>query len=513
MKKRMGLVMALLCAAMAAGCQKTPEAEIVRQKGEDSVASYQEAEEESGENSLSKRLQVPERYQLEDGDSEEGYSLSADASISVPDVEKIGIYKVKLKDYTPELMMKVHQAFFGDAVIYEGNQYFQMTKEEIQEKLEELKAYQAAGNLDPYGILENFAQQGKDEDIDPDEIYSLQREIDGWEEEYQNAPENKEKVPVTPQFGLSVEGMDEEWTKDRFLGAVETEDGVFSCDYARNHAAAKIYIRFTKVREDGQGNSHTWNNNSYDAYEEGQDRDKKPSREEAEKMAGISQEEAIRMGDDYVEKLGDEGWKLAACRLSIHQQVSDTNMTGNDSSVIYDDGGYCLYYTRAIDGFPTTYETNPGGGLESMDSTNDAVNYESFSMVINQEGLQYMEMDNWYDVVEQQVENVQMKSFPEIAEIFEQMMKMKNADMEDYVTKKSYQIREVRLGYTRIYDPGADVNQGILVPVWDFFGVWKTSYRDETTGENVEYITADPYQSYMTINAIDGTVVDRSLGY
>ncbi len=32
-------------------------------------------------------------------------------------------------------------------------------------------------------------------------------------------------------------------------------------------------------------------------------------------------------------------------------------------------------------------------------------------------------------------------------------------------------------------------------------------------GETASYAMVDPYQSIMTVNAIDGTVIDRSLGY
>lgn len=48
-----------------------------------------------------------------------------------------------------------------------------------------------------------------------------------------------------------------------------------------------------------------------------------------------------------------------------------------------------------------------------------------------------------------------------------------------------------------------------LIPVWDFIG---RVYMDNTaTGRHVEHSWAQ--NSLLTINAIDGTVIDRSYGY
>ena len=98
MKGKWKIAAGILCAALLAGCQETPEEQIVRQKGEDSIKAYQEAEqtpaedgageegtaqdkaaeaEASGngtageENPLAERLQVPARYTAEDS-SEDG---------------------------------------------------------------------------------------------------------------------------------------------------------------------------------------------------------------------------------------------------------------------------------------------------------------------------------------------------------------------------------------------------------------------------------------------------------
>ena len=71
----------------------------------------------------------------------------------------------------------------------------------------------------------------------------------------------------------------------------------------------------------------------------------------------------------------------------------------------------------------------------------------------------------------------------------------------------SFQIRTVKLGYMRVHEKG-NVREGELIPVWDFFGE-ETIFYDQTE----PYAEAGPYKSLLTINAVDGTVIDRGLGY
>lgn len=284
---------------------------------------------------------------------------------------------------------------------------------------------------------------------------------------------------------------------------------MYSCTYMKEHAADKGYFSIGRITEDGSiTNSSIWGDGGYDGYD-GVDTEefggKLLSKEEAEKIAGITGEEAQAMGDAYVKKLGDDGLQCSAVRLC-------TRTMGNDGKELAAaDAGWRLYYTRTVDGFPTTYEMNPGGGLESMDSTNDVAGYEKLTIVVNQKGLQCADFYNWSQVGEKQVDSVQMKTFPEIADIFQKMLKLEHSDMGDYVKNEHFQVKEARLGYSRIYDPGKDIMQGLLVPVWDFFGIWENTYLGD--GEEYDNVIADPYQSFLTINAVDGTIIKRDLGY
>lgn len=68
---------------------------------------------------------------------------------------------------------------------------------------------------------------------------------------------------------------------------------------------------------------------------------------------------------------------------------------------------------------------------------------------------------------------------------------------------RSVTIDEIRFGYSRIAEQNKS-DSALLVPVWYFFGT--------ITDEN-NAVTDNPEYSLLTINAIDGSIIDLSKGY
>ena len=100
-------------------------------------------------------------------------------------------------------------------------------------------------------------------------------------------------------------------------------------------------------------------------------------------------------------------------------------------------------------------------------------------------------------------------AFDSIVKIYEQMMEVTNADIGEFEKQRTYHVNKIKLGYSRIYDPNVDNRAGVLVPVWDFFGGFDAEIDGHYEQNNGEHSK----QSFMTINAIDGTVINRDLGY
>jgi len=548
MKKRRRTLALLLSATLLSGCAATPDSSIVRQKGSQSQDNYREADdsssEETGEtqnvsgvevsledepdtgsidqedtvsgnaeNVLATRLGVPDTYTATASTSDGSFTLTCDAVVDVPDVSQVPVYSVSQMEFTQEFIDLVTEAFFGESPVYDYAYYYQTTKAEALEKLNELKEYQAEGNTDPYGYIEAARESGAFEDgsVTEDDIFNLQEEIDEWEQVYAEAPETVEKTEVTPGFGVTSyedENGNTVYYEGYFNGFVETEDGLFSY-ILKSSSPTPMSIKISRYADKEElAENVSWKETCYDseAYASNAYR---PTQEKCEELAGITVEEAIAVTDTYMEQLGlsDEfsvGFTTHAWR-SLESDLF-TSYTYTASCI---DGGWYIVYTRTLDGIPVTYEMKEGGGLESMESTTEPWCYELVTFIVNADGLQEAEIQNLYEVGEKKYENVDMLSFSEIAEMFEQMIVIQHTD--SYEDSASLEITEVTLGYMRIYDPGADSRSGTLVPVWDFFG----SEETHSTYDGVEYTSYIDYpgNSFLTINAADGTIIDRSLGY
>lgn len=132
--------------------------------------------------------------------------------------------------------------------------------------------------------------------------------------------------------------------------------------------------------------------------------------------------------------------------------------------------------------------------------------YETLRLVVTDEGVVNGRYESPYEIGTALQGDVQLLPFERIMNVARQILPLKYVWLED-----SYEIRihidRIALGYTRL-DFKDDMYRYMLTPVWDFFGTYEY-YRN---GERVNYFPAD-FNSLLTINAIDGTVIDRGYGY
>ena len=69
-------------------------------------------------------------------------------------------------------------------------------------------------------------------------------------------------------------------------------------------------------------------------------------------------------------------------------------------------------------------------------------------------------------------------------------------------------VDHIEFGLTRITEQDKR-DSGLLVPAWDFFGTM--IYINEQDGQTKEY--KDGPIPILTVNAVDGSIINRSLGY
>ena len=125
-------------------------------------------------------------------------------------------------------------------------------------------------------------------------------------------------------------------------------------------------------------------------------------------------------------------------------------------------------------------------------------------------------LENKERIIGDSKERVFLLPFSEVASIFESVEK---SSYEDYFLyggtfaderKVTLRVKEARLGYMGIHDVRnrEREKEGKMIPVWDFLGSVSVEYFKE--GKSVGKETySQPDLSLMTINAMDGSVMER----
>ena len=128
-------------------------------------------------------------------------------------------------------------------------------------------------------------------------------------------------------------------------------------------------------------------------------------------------------------------------------------------------------------------------------------NEESLAVVIGNEGLQHLYWTTPHEIIGVMEENCSLLSFGEIIDVAKSILPLKYAALGGN-TWSTIKIERIQLGYMRVLQIDHP-DSLMLVPVWDFYGWY------ETSAHRYDF----PSHSLLTINAIDGTVIDRLYGY
>lgn len=166
--------------------------------------------------------------------------------------------------------------------------------------------------------------------------------------------------------------------------------------------------------------------------------------------------------------------------------------------------GYKLIYTRNYNGVLANYSDSTH---LSYPMNTKKYPQEYLAIVIGLDGIVQMEYTAPHEVIK--VENMAtLLPFDEIQQKFNEHIVLSKEDYDTYI-----KIYKIQLGMMRIAKPNSD--EYLVIPVWDFYGVaiGATGMIRYTDDEYWEKIHPNPERSFLTINAIDGSIIDRALGY
>jgi len=172
------------------------------------------------------------------------------------------------------------------------------------------------------------------------------------------------------------------------------------------------------------------------------------------------------------------------------------------------DYGYRVYFARVLRGVLVTPVMQQGAGDSSYFNSGKAqpgyhlpLPYEELYVDVGEDGIFQVRYQNPLRIGQTLAASPALLPFNQVLDIFGSVSPLKYASFES-ADNNGIQIDRIVLGYMNLQNKDQpDRHQ--MVPVWDFFG---TRTIDQERYSFANY-------ALFTINAIDGTVIDRDLGY
>ena len=478
-----------ICGCALAGCgdgmQTEEELVIPVEQAKEDKAVPEVAGNAASAGDVAGQVQAPERYQWEGG--LDAVSVQADAMVEIPDVAGIRTKKVTGRAFIQEDYDRVNQALLGGGKLWDRD-YQAMTDSngftasELEEALRRLEA------IKENGTKGNILYGGKAETLD--------QQIVIYRDMLEKAPEEPVlmDVPAIVNFDDTLGEGEEE----NYLSGMVTVDGKEYRVIVDNSLLTGEIRRavFSMEREAANG---SWNWLMSDPAK----RDEYPEELGIEEDLAVMLEELQLQPDTAVE---ETRMKLKAMGMEDYApyggEYSYILALTEDEKNVIKQVGYQVHCSRVEDGVPVLYMDEDGSRSEEARVWWPA---EEMTFVYTDEGLISFEWVNPWVPEDLSAEPVFLLPFTEIADIFQEMIIKKSLDeFSEEGDRTEIQVSGVRLGYMLLQDTGVEQMTGTLVPVWNFTG---RKIGRNAAGE-MKYVIENEYESLLTINAMDGTIVE-----
>ena len=444
----------LLC--LLTGCKESPESDIVINKNENKLEQQITEKAEKNKKDISVKKKTDD-FTVVTGD----VKVEVDANVVSID-GNLPVVKVAPHEITSADLQLWGTVLFAKEEAYDPG--VPKSKKELEEEILQWKKW-----------LVDKEKEGDEEVID-----HYKETIANLENAYENAPDNTEKQKTDYEFhpaeyyldeGTALSQDDPYGKNMQFRAVTDYDDGI-----------RKLILSTNRNEKDYSMHSLGF---CLDLLDEDVSRTLKE----------CTKEEALALAEQIKKALGLEDWIMTASS----QEKSDSVCT------------HLFTYTRYYEGIPTLdgYEID----LHSDDLYAANLYYEELSMRVENGEIADI---SWYspmDIIEVENDNVQTLSFEQVYEAFKGQMQSqysKNTYLErgwfdenDPEVKNmelTLQIKSIEEGMFRIKVKDSS-DEYRMVPAWIFKG---------STNVNGEPLAGE---AYIVINAIDGSVINPTLGY
>lgn len=529
MKKLIFILLSIFMVFTMAACQETPDKVVVVQKDTERLVEQirETSPEESGaQDSLRDALGAPERY-VAQFDYSENLTMAADAEVVLPDAPAIPTVRVKPADFSQDMVNKMYDYLVGDTVMYEAQPL--RTRSQIEEDILEWQRIL----VDDSAAAESKAQA---------------EERIGWlKEAYKTAPDAVEYVVGSADIKTLSE-YDFTTGKEMYtyqgVHVVENPEpeqegsstGQKRFSIRQNNTGSEV-IKIENVGGfsmfDTASRGALFNYSDYDLFRKSIGRQDyleieagSITQEEWEnapcRFNDFSPDSATAIVQDFLSCIGADD--MAVDRIRIDFEVSDeytavvTNGDPYDDDALIDDlkSGklasdiygvtYEVYCLRQVGGVNVT--SDEYSSFLGEDAYGAQWYYEELRIGVCQDGIYSVQWRSPHEVTEIITDNTTMLPFEDVEKIIEQMFRVKHEPHPNSTSIYEYEIDRLELSLRRVMERD-NVENGLLIPVWDVYG----SHWYSEQGIDFPKMLFTSNRSLLTVNAIDGSIIDLEKGY
>lgn len=469
--KSIGMIIPMvLVILITTSCQPTPENVVVRNKGNDTLLNMMSNADTDEQLKGFASIGTVTEHILDENLNVE---ISIDADVLIPHASKIPVYSYVYRDFSQNDIDNIISVLCKGKKLYEINDI--LTTDEIDDKIiyykKQLSETTKAGDNSFSGDATPFT---------PEIIANI---IEGYQELRKTAPAEIQLVPAAFILPSDDEG---------YLLAGQTNAPI------NERETISIFSSL------GTGTQITYYNPAFLTHSYKKFTDMVPE------GLTITEQDAIDQAQKLLTNLGETQMQLSS--IVADKAPLETEITLGHHETMYSPF-YQLTFIRGIDGIASTYELR----YFTNDDNAETIYYERIYIYINDNGIVAIEWNS--PLVKKEVlnDNVGLLQFDEIMQ--EAIKNLPLIASKDVTLKKDHSeinIDQIRLGYMQVKLKNRP-NEFMFIPVWDFFGTSKNHYSEMIPGWTIDedgWLCLDNLaKSYVTINAIDGSVIDRDLGY
>lgn len=454
------LSVVLLAACFLTACQGTPEQNAVVQKENSLEEGIKQTapptDQTAGENDAEERWEYQKEY-------DSGNRLNVDAVIINKNKADIPVISVREKPFEGGQQLKsIVDVFCPGAKVLENVCFTQQqldqeileVKEEIFRVENDMLPFPSATEVIPENEKENYLQQ-------------LNDAIEYYEKELETAPDISEVDEASFEF------REEGHSFQSNMQAV-IDDRVVYFDFVNwDRLGSDFILRDAKYETD-------------------------------EQIASFKSPSSLSDDDTFLKE-----------KETIDAILRDMGIDYMDlDSVSKNKHGYCYYYTRETNDFQETYAEAYLGEVQTEgEVAMDLFGPEHFEIETRDGQIVKANWHNPTEVIKEDNSNVRVLPWEQIQETFKTQMdymlspeseSMGEADVMMFGEGTEIHINKIELGLTKVLmkDSGGDYK---LIPAWSFMG-YDTNYVQEGPEHGSDIC-------FLTVSAIDGTVINRGLMY